>query len=452
MLGGVDIRAIRTPGLGDTSYLVAHGGVGVVVDPQRDLRRFLQAVEETGVRVTHVLETHVHNDYVSGGPDLARRLGADLVMPAGCGAAYPFVPAFHTEELASDAGLVITPLHTPGHTPEHTSYLVSVEGQPQAVFSGGSLLAGSAGRTDLLGEDLARQLARLQHGSVRRLAALPGHVRLCPTHGAGSFCTSGAAGRSVSTIGEELAANPVLRYPDPESFADAVLSGLLPYPDYYRHMAPINRRGPAGWEEKEPVELRSEEAAELVEQGATVVDARSRQAYAQAHVPAAINVEPGNSFASWVGWLAPFDPPLLLVVEPGQAAAGLVTELARIGMPVAGVLRGMSEWEAGRPVSRHRLADLADLEQALDGQATVVDVRDPAEWAAGHLAGSVHCYVPDLREGLPAASGEEVWLVCASGFRSSIAAGLVERSGGRPVVVASGGVGDLLARRPDLAA
>src|SRR5687768_8944044 len=214
----MEIRSIRTPGLGDATYLLSHRGLGVVVDPQRDIDRFLAAAGELEVRVRYVLETHVHNDYVSGGRELAQETGSELVLPAGSGVAFAFTPAFHQEELGGEAGLTIRPIHTPGHTPEHVSYLVLIDGKPAALFSGGSLLVGSAGRPDLLGRPRARQLAVLQYGSVSRLARLPDEVGLFPTHGEGSFCTASGAGRSTSTIGEEKRSNPVLAYPDAEAF------------------------------------------------------------------------------------------------------------------------------------------------------------------------------------------------------------------------------------------
>ncbi|MGI9649011.1 MAG: MBL fold metallo-hydrolase, partial [Acidimicrobiia bacterium] len=175
------VEPIRTASLGDTTYLLHHGNSVVVVDPQRDIDRFLELIEPAAT-VTHVLETHVHNDYVSGGRDLALRAGADLVLPAGSGVGFAFVPAFHQEELAGGNGLTIRPLHTPGHTPEHIAYLVLVDETPVAVFTGGSLLVGAAGRSDLLGSEFAHQLARLQYGSLPRMAELPDDVGVYPTH------------------------------------------------------------------------------------------------------------------------------------------------------------------------------------------------------------------------------------------------------------------------------
>ena len=225
----MDITTFRTDGLGDSTYLLTHDGGGVVVDPQRDVERFERAIADAGIRLTHVLETHIHNDYLSGGRELARRTGARLVLPAAAGAAFDHSPAFHKEDLLGGP-VVIRPLHTPGHTPEHMSYVILVEGDIAAVFSGGSLLVGSAGRTDLLGGDRADQLARLQYMSVHRLAELPDETGLYPTHGEGSFCTASGAGRSVSTIGMERRTNPVLSYPDADAFAAGQLAGLQPSP------------------------------------------------------------------------------------------------------------------------------------------------------------------------------------------------------------------------------
>jgi glyoxylase-like metal-dependent hydrolase (beta-lactamase superfamily II) len=215
----VEVRAVRTPGVGDTTYILSYAGLGVVVDPQRDVDRFLDLVSAAGITVRYVLETHVHNDNVSGGRELARQTGAELVLPAGAGVAFDHTPAFHLEELSVE-GLVVRPLHTPGHV----SYLVLVDGRPAALFSGGSLLVGSAGRTDLLGVERARQLSIAQFRSVHRLARLPDELDLYPTR-EGSFCTASTAGRATSTVGLEKQTNSVLRHPTAEAFAEAQLGG-----------------------------------------------------------------------------------------------------------------------------------------------------------------------------------------------------------------------------------
>jgi hydroxyacylglutathione hydrolase len=437
------IEAIRTASLGDTSYVLAHNGTGIVVDPQRDLRRFRDAVERLEVKITHVIDTHIHNDYLSGAPALAKALGADLVMPAGSGTAYPFVPAFHLEDLKGGSALTIRPIHTPGHTPEHMSYLMLIDGLASAVFTGGSLLVGSAGRSDLLGDEFADSLARLQYLSVNRLAELPGDVEVLPTHGAGSFCTStSSAGGGGSTVAAEVRSNPVLQYPDADAFVAGQLEGLPPYPDYYASMAPINRRDPGSIES---VVVPIVPAA-LIDPDIWIVDVRPRDQYLGGHIPGSLSIEWGSSFAPWTGWLVPFGEPVHLILGPLQDPVWAATELGRIGYRVSGATTDL----AGIDLTKGRTAAEGELADALASGVTVVDVRDPSERKTAHIAGTVHQYVPDLRESIPGES-EEVWLVCESGFRAAIAAGLVERAGRTPVTVASGGVSSLLKSHPALA-
>lgn len=439
------IEAIRTASLGDTSYVLAHNGAGIVVDPQRDIHRFLDVIERLEITVTHVIDTHIHNDYLSGAPALAGRLGADLLMPAASGAAFPFVPAFHLEEVKSEGGLTIRPIHTPGHTPEHTSYLVLLDGEPSAVFTGGSLLVGSAGRSDLLGAEFADSLARLQYLSVNRLAELPGDVEVLPTHGAGSFCTSSAsAGGGGSNVAAEVRSNPVLQYADADAFVAGELAGLLPYPDYYASMAPINRRDPGVIE----TVVVSMVGAALIDPDAWVIDLRPREKYFAGHLPGSLNIEWGSSFAPWAGWLVPFGEPVHLVLDTLQNPTWAATELGRIGYRVVGATTDL----AGVELRTGRTAGVADVEAAIRSGQVVVDVRDPNERAISHPRGTIHRYVPDLREAIPGSDSDEVWLMCASGFRAAIAAGLVERAGRNPVTVTSGGVSGLLEAHPDLRA
>jgi glyoxylase-like metal-dependent hydrolase (beta-lactamase superfamily II)/rhodanese-related sulfurtransferase len=447
----MEIRSIRTPGLGDATYLLAHGGLGVVVDPQRDIDRFLAAAEDAGVQIRYVLETHVHNDYVSGGRQLARETGAELVLPAGSGVAFDFLPAYHQEDLGGEQGLVVRPIHTPGHTPEHVSYLVLIDGQPLALFSGGSLLVGAAGRPDLLGVERARSLARLQYGSVTRLARLPDAVGLFPTHGEGSFCAASGAGQTTSTIGDEKRTSPVLAYPNAEAFIDGQLAGLGPYPAYYPNMAPLNTLGPGRMATRDVRELTPAEVA-YREPGISVIDARPRQAFAAGHVPGALGVELADDFGTWVGWITPFNAPLMLVLDPDQELQEAVVQLGRIGYErVLGVLRGVDAWRSeGRPLARYETVDVERFAAAVrSGEASqVLDVRTPAEWQAGHLDGAAHRFAPELAAGAPAEleADAPVWVACASGYRASIAAGLLERAGFHPIVLADRGMPDVMER------
>lgn len=444
----MQIDPVRTASLGDTTYLLRHDDLAVVVDPQRDIDRFLDRLDGTA-GITHVLETHVHNDYISGGRDLARRSGGDLVLPAGSGVGFPFVPAFHHEDIDVGSGLRIRPLHTPGHTPEHISYVVVLDDEPVAVFTGGSLLVGAAGRSDLLGDEFAEQLARLQYGSLLRLAELPDAVGVYPTHGEGSFCTASGAGKFSSTIGEEKASNPLYQLSDAASFAAAQLSALTPYPAYYPHMAPINRSNPTALDRPVVPVIEADRLAELIDEAA-VLDGRSRFDFAAGHVPGSIGIELGDSFAPWAGWLVEFNRPVVLVLNPDQDAGEASIELGRIGFTnVLGVMHGVDGWRrSGRPVATFETVTAAQLGQHLaDGpDSQVLDVRDPLEWKAGHIEGAVHRYVPDLLKGLGGVvdPAEPVWVVCRTGNRASIAAGLLEGLGVEPIVVATGGVPDLI--------
>lgn len=447
----MEVISIRTPSLGDATYLAVHDGNAVVVDPQRDLGRFREIIDGRDLTVTHVLETHMHNDYISGGRDLATRLGADLVLPAASGAAFPFVPAFHREEIAGPEGSLIRPLHTPGHTPGHTSYVIGVDGaEPLAAFTGGSLLVGAAGRSDLLGEQYARQLAILQFGSLQRLAELPDDTGVYPTHGEGSFCTASGAGRTTSTIGLEKAENPLYTFTDPEAFADNQLAGLVPYPTYYRYMGGINRNGPTALEATTLPELDPAALAAHIEAGGSVLDGRGRYDFAAGHVPGSIGIELGDSFAPWAGWLLDFDAPIALVLDPSQDAEMAAVELGRIGLDnVVGVMRGVAAWsEAGHELARYEAVSITDLSMALaeEGSPQILDVRDPIEWDAGHIDGSVHRYVPDIAAGIPESIDRTrpVWVVCRTGNRASIAAGILENLGLDILVVAKGGVPDLV--------
>lgn len=447
----MEVIGIRTASLGDATYIVAIGSHAIVVDPQRDIGRFREVLDERGLTLTHVLETHMHNDYISGGRDLAKALDADLVLPAASGAGFAFVPAFHEEILDGPGGSVIRPLHTPGHTPAHTSYVISVgDDEPTAAFTGGSLLVGAAGRSDLLGEQYARQLARLQFGSLQRLGELPDETGVYPTHGEGSFCTASGAGRTTSTIGLEKAENPLFTFTDADAFADNQLAGLVPYPTYYAHMGPINRNAPTALETEQIPAIDVATMEEHIAAGGSVLDGRDRHDFAAGHIPGSIGIEIGDSFAPWAGWLLDFDAPIALVLDPSQDAEAAAIELGRIGLEdVVGVMRGVAGWaDAGKELASYETTSVTDLSMALsEGRdIQVLDCRDPQEWAAGHIDGSVHCYVPDVGTALPDVIDRDrpVWVVCRTGNRASIAAGILEGLGLDLIVVTKGGVPDLV--------
>lgn len=434
----MNITTFVTPGLGDSTYLFEHDGVGIVIDPQRDVDRFVDAASDLDTRF--VLETHLHNDYISGGRAVAATTGSELVLPASSGAAFDHRPAFHMEDL--DGGpITVRPIHTPGHTPEHVSYLVLIDGEPIALFSGGSLLVGSAGRSDLLGMARAETLAKLQYGSVMRLAQLPDAVELYPTHGAGSFCTSSVAETAASTIGREKLTSPVLSHPDVESFVEDALTGLQPYPDYYAHMGPINLAGP-GPMPNAPI---SHFAVSQIPDGAHVVDVRPQALYAAGHLPGSYGLELEDQMGVWAGWLIPFDAPIVLVATRIQDAEPAVVQLARIGFDqVIGIVTDLGDAEA---LVTYRQASTDALRDELAaGTPQILDVRSPGEWEGGSIPGAVHAYVPNLREAIPASLDRDrpVWVICGGGYRSQMAVVYLEAAGFNPIVVTGGGVENVL--------
>ena len=457
----MDIETFLTPGLGDATYLVASEGEAALVDPQRDAERFIEAADRWGWRITHVLETHVHNDYVSGARQVHEQTGALIVAPAAGAYRFPWHAADEGDAVRI-GNLSLVGMATPGHTPEHIAWQIVQSGStvPAAVLTGGSLLVGSAGRPDLLGPDLFPRLADDQFRSLQRLAALPDDVRILPTHGAGSFCVSGAVGTErESTIGIERERNPYLRVADSAAFRQFVEQRLGRYPAYYAHMADINRAGPTLRDSViAPPKLTSERLAQLVDAGVRVVDARDRHHFAQGHIPGSIHVEPTEQFGSWVGAVVHFDAPLVIVIDSTDATLipELVVQLWRIGYEhvVGYVAGGTDTWlESGRREERHEVLSSSQLAAELvaglatgDGYA-VLDVRQPTEWREGTIPGSRTIFVGDLPQAVSDLPRDRTWtVICRSGARASIAGSVLLRAGHRVRVVTEGGVPDVLER------
>lgn len=442
----MEVVTIRTEGLGDSTYVLIHDGTAVVVDPQRDIDRFERVLDDRNAELRFVLETHLHNDYISGGRDLARAAAGELVLPSGAAPAFRHRPAFHREEL--DGGsLSIRPLHTPGHTPEHMSYVVLIDGIEAAVFSGGSLLVGSAGRTDLLGMDRADTLARLQYGSVHRLARLPGSTELYPTHGSGSFCTASGTGALTSTIDAERKSNPVLAYSDEDSFVEGQLSGLVPYPAYYRHMGPANLMGMPPAPDLDIPRLGVEELGRLMGE-ITIVDTRPEKAFAAGHIPGSIGIPLRDDFGVWAGWVLPHNAPVALIAQGPEDVEEARRQLTRIGFDdVRGVFFDLSAWP--EDLSSYRTATVEDFASAVSSGAQVLDTRAPNEWEKeGIIPDSTTRYVPDIAAGKLSGltTDRPIWVACGTGYRATIAASFLEKAGHDPLVLVDAGVSDVLSR------
>lgn len=439
----MEIESIRTEGLGDSTYVLIHDGVGVIVDPQRDFDRFTKILDDRGASLRFVLETHIHNDYLSGGQEMANALDAELVMPAGAAPVFKHRPAFHHEDIAGNA-FTVRPIHTPGHTPEHTSYLVIVDDRPAALFSGGSLLVGSAGRSDLLGDERAATLARLQYGSVNRLAALPEDVGLYPTHGAGSFCSASTAGEATSTIGQEKRSNPVLAYSDEDAFVEGQLSGLVPYPSYYQYMGPANLTVIDKVPEFTAPTL-TQDAFAGVEARVTVVDTRPKKNFAGGHLRGSYAIELREDFGVWVGWVLSYNTPLVLVMDPDQDADDAFRQLARIGFDdVRGLIRDLPAWE--RELAEYPLVDPARFAEAVVAGEQILDARAPNEHEDGIIRGSTLAYAPEVVAETPGKldPSRPVWVACETGYRASIASSALQARGFEPLVLVDSGVAEVL--------
>lgn len=433
-----EVVTIETPGLGDRSYLVHDHSVAVVIDPQRDIDRVNDAARRAGVRITHVLETHIHNDYVTGGLALARATGAEYIVAAADQVSFRRTGAADGDQFAV-GGMTVSAITTPGHTPTHLSYVLREDdGEPVAVFTGGSLLFGAVGRTDLISPEQTESLTRAQYRSVRHLAdELPDQVAVYPTHGFGSFCSATPTSGDASTIGRERRSNVALRSSDEDSFVKELMAGLGAYPRYYAHMNPLNRSGPGLPDLSTPQAADPRDIHRRIEAGEWVVDLRSRRAFARNHVSGTISFELGDPFATYLGWTIPWDAPLTLIGEHPQQVADAQRQLARIGIDrLSAAATGTVGDLAGGRTSCYEVADFEDLAAHWGENGLVVlDVRRPDEWAAGHLAGAVHIPFWELEQRVGEVPEGTAWVHCASGFRAAIGASLLDRAGKRAVHV-----------------
>ncbi|MEU2842780.1 MBL fold metallo-hydrolase [Streptomyces sp. NPDC007076] len=437
------VDTIETASLGNRSYLAGGRRAAAVVDPPRDIDRVIAAAARRGVRIALVVETHLHNDYVTGGLDLARVTGARYLVPAAAQVSFARVPVADGDLAAVDDGLALRALATPGHTPHHTSYVLTEEGRDVAVFTGGSLLIGSVGRPDLVEPRLTAGLARAQHASAHRLAdELADAVPVLPTHGFGSFCSSSQAEGSATTIGDERGRNDAL-VKDVDTFVAELLAALDDVPAYYAHMGPANAAGPAPLDLTPPDPADAEEIARRLAAGEWVVDLRSRVAFAEGHVAGSFNFEGEGRLATYLAWLIPWGRPVTLLASTAADIADAQRELSRVGVgrPVAAATGGPEDWAGTASELRSsRRSDFAGLAAARErGEDPVVlDVRRNAELRAGAIAGAVHIPLHELRERLGEVPPGVVWVHCAGGTRAAIAASMLDAAGRGTVAVDDG--------------
>ncbi|MEU3190627.1 MBL fold metallo-hydrolase [Streptomyces sp. NPDC006992] len=432
------VDTIEIEGLGNRSYLAGGARTAVAVDPPRDIDQVLAAAARRGVRISHVAETHLHNDYVTGGPELARITGADYLVPAGARVSFSRIPVADGDTVDIDTELTLAAVATPGHTPHHTAYVLGEAGRPVAAFTGGSLLIGTVGRPDLVEPRLTAQLAHAQHASAHRLAdALPDETAVLPTHGFGSFCSSAQADGDTTTIGEEKAANTALTS-DAGTFVAELLAGLEDVPAYYAHMGPANARGPAPVDLTRPAVADPDGIAARLAAGEWVVDLRHRVAFAEGHVAGSFNFEAEGKLATYLAWMIPWGKPVTLLADSAEQLAAAQRELVRVGIdrPASAATGGPAAWlrDGERPASFPR-ATFAELAARDEEDVVVLDVRRDSERVAGWIAGSVHIPIHEVHSRLGEVPGGTVWVHCAGGMRAGIAASLLDAVGRRVVAV-----------------
>jgi rhodanese-related sulfurtransferase len=386
-----------------------------------------------------VFETHIHNDYVTGGYALAQRTGAAYLVNGADEVTFERTPVSDGHVVAIGDRMRVTALATPGHTFTHLSFALhdtaaGSAGRDLGVFSGGSLLFGATGRPDLLGADYTNELVRLQHASAHRLAeALPDDAAVYPTHGFGSFCSATQSDATSSSIGREKRSNPVLTQ-DEETYVKELLDGLGAYPAYYVHMAPANATGPAEPDLSPPASADAVELRRRIDAGEWVVDLRNRTAFAAGHAPGTLNFGLDGGFATYLGWLIAWGTPVTLLGETADDVAEAQRELVRIGIdrPAAASTGRPEDW-SDRDLASFPTATFADLAAVRHHrEVTVLDVRRADEYDSARIEGALNIPIHELPSRLdevPSAPGAEVWVHCAGGYRASVAASFLSAAG-----------------------
>jgi hydroxyacylglutathione hydrolase len=428
----MDVIVIETPQLGDRSYLVHDGAVALVIDPQRDTDRVEAAAREAGVTITHVAETHLHNDYVTGGYDLAQAHGAQYLVNAADPVSFDREPVTDGQ-IIQIGSFSVTVVATPGHTHTHVSYIVS-DGSTEAVFSGGSLLFGSVGRTDLVSAIDTVGLTHDQYASVRKLVHEAHHdAALFPTHGFGSFCSSGpATGAGSSTVGEQITSNHALTDTDEEHFVATLIANLTAYPSYYAHMAPANIQGPGPADLEVPESLDAAELTRRLADGEWVVDLRNRVAFSSNHLQGAVSFEYGNgsNFTTYLGWVLPWGDKLTLVGTHSDVEDA-IRDLSRIGIdsPDAAVGTEPHALAPDAPVASYPRVGWAELMRDHAAGDVLLDTRRTDEFADGHLVGAVNIPLHEILSRIDEIPAGTIWVHCGSGYRAGVAASLLQRAG-----------------------
>lgn len=431
----VDIVSFVSDGLGHSSHLVDLGdGTALVVDPARIPTAQRAEASRRGLTIAYAADTHTHADYISGSPELAAA-GATFVAPAAAGLS-------HRHQGVSDGAVIemgrfrFEAIATPGHTRDHLAYLLLDDSGPLVLFSGGSLMVGTVGRTDLLGDEHRVELARDLYSALRdRVLTLPDDLAVYPTHGAGSFCSAPGGGDRTTTIGRERSTNPLLAASTEAEFVDRLLGGLGSFPSYFLELPVLNQRGVPRHDTVPTLDpVTPQDILTLVANGAVVVDARKAAAFATGHLPGSLSIELRPVFASWLGWLTAVEQSLVFVLDDDQDEADLVRQALTVGHDdLAGRLDGgIDAWVgAGLPLEATAVIEPDAIDRAL------LDVRQADEFAAGHVSGASHVELGVLPTATVAAG--PVATMCGKTERAMTAASVLQRAGHPDVAVVRGG-------------
>jgi hydroxyacylglutathione hydrolase len=441
-------KRVKSEGIAANSYLIGSGENAFVIDPRRDCQDYLDIARQEDLIISHIFETHRHEDFAVGSIELAHITGATIYH--GPGLHWGYGVTLRDGQTFSIGHLKVTVIHTPGHTDESVSYVIAdlaTGGSPVIVFTGDTLFVNDVGRTDLYGESQVSRLAGNLFNSIfNRLLPLGDGVIICPAHGGGSICGAHIAGRDESSIGIERIQNPVLRITKKEDFVKYKMSEDPETPPYFKHMEQDNLDGPPLLGNLPvPLALQPEEFNDKIKEGAIVLDTRDPSSFGGAHIAGAYSIWL-DGLPSFAGWVLPYDQPLVLVADNEQYLEKAVRYLVREGYDdIAGYLKGNIEswYSAGLPIESLKLISANDLKAMLDRKedVNVLDVRKQKEWEAGHIEGAMHIFVGQLMDKLSQIPKEKPTVVhCSAGFRSGLAASILLRAGYSDLYNVAGGI------------
>lgn len=442
-------------GLGCASYIVGCEAMGIaaVIDPDREVQKYLDVAAGRGLKITHIIETHLHADHVSGNTDLAARTGADIYVHESSGAEFAHKSLKH-QDVIELGNIRLQAIHTPGHTPESITLLVSDTtraDEPWLALTGDTLFVGDMGRPDLVGMEAARGLANEMYDTLfQKLLPLNDSLLIYPGHGAGSLCGKSIGAMRSTTLGFERKYNPALTPRERDAFVDYAVSDLPEQPGNHTRIKAMNRKGPKPLGNVEPRPITIAESVPHFQRGTGLLDTRSKDEYVQAHIPGSVHLEADSQLSNRIGFVFPPDVPLILLLSDPSQYQQVVYSLARVGYDnVVGYLaEGLDVWEKmGLPITAGDVKnvepkELHQLLQSGEERPVVVDVREPWEYRQGHVPGAVLIPLGQLASRLGELDpAQPVAVICASGSRSQSAAALLGQKGFKTIYNVSGGTG-----------